>query len=482
VNQTRSGLIWIVALVVGIFWSGYHHFHSQSSKWSSPVYINLTTEHSFDKSLRGTLKIARKKTGIDYAVIMMPELPAGESIEHYAYSAFQQNKIGESTGGKGLLMLIVQQPAQMKIEVSKTLEGVFPDIVCSELEQASKSFILNKDVRNYVAEFVITSGLYYLKNPNSLSKSNLKVAKNGLALSIGADEGKLSRLSAGGGVLSRNYYHLLQEIYGEVRREPSATLQNLEPAEDPKISAQRYIDSLGAGVSSAKIPFLTKGSQFFRMEYPKTPDFLKRNFRYYQDAGSFQLYTSGRLAAALFPQGNPVWPILLVKNKAGKWLIDEAKSWAYFSQFEDSNDFMIKYPEHPYSFAWEEAHHPLRNAILYGNRSHASPLIADSEKLLSDIEEAQVALHKNPKNAQKYFELADLFYFEMHWLGEAKTLVKEGLKLDPKNLAYNWRLLDLNIITDDVDAALTSMKTIMKISPSDEILKLWYKQTKELYD
>ncbi len=137
---------------------------------------------------------------------------------------------------------------------------------------------------------------------------------------------------------------------------------------------------------------------------------------------------------------------------------------------------------HPYLFAWIEENHPVKNYILYQNKSNAAPLIGDPESLLEKISIAQEKLKQEPKNASRYFELADLFYFEMYWMEEAKQLVKEGLKLEADNLAYNWRLVDLNMNTDDTEGVLSSMKKITQRWPSDLATQAWYYQLKDLYD
>src|SRR5690606_2663322 len=96
-----------------------------------------------------------------------------------------------------------------------------------------------------------------------------------------------------------------------------------------------------------------------------------------------------------------------------------------------------------FSFAWEQAGHPMRGQYLYAQRSHIPPLRAYPYDLKKEIQVLEQKIATSPNNANLYFALGDLLYFEAYWLSAAIPLYEKGLSLDSGNLAYHWRLYDL---------------------------------------
>ena len=75
-----------VAVIGGVFlWQ-----HTREPKRNRYVLINETGSHDFDLALRMSLKLAEKKSGIENALILLPALPEGKTIEATSSELFSE--------------------------------------------------------------------------------------------------------------------------------------------------------------------------------------------------------------------------------------------------------------------------------------------------------------------------------------------------------------------------------------------------------
>jgi uncharacterized protein len=103
-------------------------------------YVNdFTNTLSFNewKSIENMLKQYEDTTSTQIVVLMIDSLK-GESIEDYAVSVFEKNKIGQAKKDNGVLLVIAKDDQRIKIEVGYGLEGVLTDVVCEQ--------IINKEI------------------------------------------------------------------------------------------------------------------------------------------------------------------------------------------------------------------------------------------------------------------------------------------------------------------------------------------------
>ncbi len=56
----------------------------------------------------------------------------------------------------------------MRIEVSYLLEGIFPDVVCREMEEAAKTFMLSEVPQDFLSELLITMNIRGQDNKQEL--------------------------------------------------------------------------------------------------------------------------------------------------------------------------------------------------------------------------------------------------------------------------------------------------------------------------
>src|SRR6266496_991724 len=318
---------------------------SDKSSPSAILFINETQNHSYDRSLKASIKTVQQHSGIQNAVILLERRPNSKSIEELAVDLVHQHRIGEASNGKGILFLFVQEDNQLKIEVSYELEGAFPDATCNRLQEEARTFMLTGQKRDFLTELLLTMNLHYTKYGSEYHDD--------LEFPIAPQSHSLSQcLSGGGGVVGRNYSAAISARQIEIVSLSRQQIEQFGPANTTEESLKRYIESLASGIGDALLPLLTDGSQVYRMENPKTPGYLRRQLRYYQAAMPYQLVMENENAVAIFRPRNPVLPILLRKSSAGKWYVDEARMWAEQHLFEDGMDAYLKYPNSPMRFAW----------------------------------------------------------------------------------------------------------------------------------
>jgi tetratricopeptide (TPR) repeat protein len=88
---------------------------------------------------------------IEAVIVTIPALPPPHSIESLAAALFSNWKIGQSTGGRGILIVLADKEKLIKIEVSYELEDVFTDIFCGYIE--------DKQLKNYFLSNQLNIGL-----------------------------------------------------------------------------------------------------------------------------------------------------------------------------------------------------------------------------------------------------------------------------------------------------------------------------------
>lgn len=95
---------------------------------------DFTNTLSFNewKSMENMLKRFEDSTSTQIVVLMVDSLN-GQSIEEYAVSVFDKNKIGQARKDNGVLLVVAKNDRKIKIEVGYGLEGVLTDVLCEQI-------------------------------------------------------------------------------------------------------------------------------------------------------------------------------------------------------------------------------------------------------------------------------------------------------------------------------------------------------------
>ena len=79
------------------------------------------------------LQVFETKTSSQMAVLTIPTLSGGETIEEYSERVFQKWKLGQKDRDNGLLLVIAVQNRKMRLEVGYGLEGVISDAKAKQI-------------------------------------------------------------------------------------------------------------------------------------------------------------------------------------------------------------------------------------------------------------------------------------------------------------------------------------------------------------
>jgi hypothetical protein len=459
---------WVCVAVLAALAGGFAWRHAHTPQRPQYVLINETDQHEFDLALRMSLKLAEDKSGIENALVLLPSLPPGKSIEETAADLVTRLRIGARRNGKGILYLYAVKENLLKIEVSYALEGDIPDAFCHRLEEAAKTYMLSEVPQDFISELIITTNL---RGIGSKGES-------------GAQPRWLNAefLSGGAGALARGVRPSLEDYEGAIRRLPEAALGEYPPAPDAAETVRRYLASLAAGIGDPRLPLLTEGSRIFRAVVPRNEEQQLRISDFFTSAGPYRLLFAGDLGLVVPGPGKSNLPFVLRRGSDGLWYVDEAKTWTYFHRFEDDVNFFVKYSDNPFLAALRGQHAPNMDQAVYGSHAGTPAVRAYPFSLAEAVRAGEAKIRAAPAVAANYAELADLYFFEMNWLTRALELYERAAALAPEELAYRWRLVDVYLNTSRADKMLAELKYLTLHLPQDRQTQDWYRAYAKAYD
>ena len=444
--------------------------HTHEPQRSEYVLINETSRHDFDLAFRMSLKLAEKKSGIENALVILPELPPAKTIEETAAELFSKLQIGARRNGRGILYLYSAKENLLKIEVSYALEGDIPDVFCSQLEEAARTYMLSEVPQDFISELIITTNLHGIGSKDQAGPMTRPKWLNA------------EFLSGGGGALVHGYGRTLEEYERAIRRLPDAKLNEFTASTDAGTTVQRYLLSLEQGIGDPRLPLLTEGSRVFRAVVPRDEAQQRRIFAFLQAATPHRLLYAKDLALLVPQPGKSNLPVVLRRGTDRLWYVDEPKAWTYFHRFEDDVNFYVKYADNPFLPELRALHMPNMERAIYGDhgRTAARPAypfaLPDMAKALDDRTGVV------PNGAASYAALGDLYLFEMNWITRAIAAYEKAEALAPNELEYRWRLMDLYLNASRADRSLAELEFLSEHLPNDKQTREWYEFYRKEYD
>ncbi|MDQ2949040.1 MAG: TPM domain-containing protein, partial [Acidobacteriota bacterium] len=377
-------------------------------------------------------------------------------------------QIGTRRNGRGIVYVYSAKENLLKIEVSYALEGEIPDAFCRQLEDAAKTYMLSEVPQDFISELIITTNL------RGMGAKDL-----GGAVAPGWRNPQF--LSGGAGALVEGYHRTLEDYQAVVRKMPTADLSRFAPSPSAEESLRHYLASLKAGIGDPQLPLLTEGSQLFRSIVPRNEEQQLRINESLASAGILKVLYAGRLGLALPGAGKSNLPIVLRQGTDNLWYVDEAKSWTYFHRFEDNGNFFVKYADNPFLTELRSEQVPNMQSTIFGTHS-STPAPPPYPFVLGAAVQSGEAKIRAAPTAGNYAALGDLYLFEMNWLSRAVELYEKASALDPQELAYHWRLVDLYLNTSRADKMLTELRLLAERLPGDRATQDWYRSYQRAYD
>jgi hypothetical protein len=444
--------------------------HMREPQRSQYVLINETGRHDFDLAFRMSLKLAEKKSGIENALVLLPALPPGKSIEETAAGLFSKLQIGARRNGRGILYLYSATENLLKIEVSYALEGDIPDLFCRQLEEAARTYMLSEVPQDFISELIITTNL---RGMGSKDQAGPAARPKWLNAEF---------LSGGAGALVHGYGRTLEEYESAIRHLPDARLNEFTASKDARTTAQRYLLSLAQGIGDPRLPLLTEGSRVFRAVVPRDEAQQRRIFEFLQGAAPHRMLYAKDLALFVPQPGKSNLPVVLRRGTDGLWYVDEPKAWTYFHRFEDDVNFYVKYADNPFLPELRALRMPNMERAIYGDHAR-TPARSDYPFTLAQrVQALESRTRAAPNDAASYAALGDLYLFEMNWIAKAIASYEKAQALAPNELEYRWRLMDLYLNASRADKSLAELKFLAEHLRNDKQTREWYEYYRKEYD
>jgi hypothetical protein len=155
----KSKIVWILLILVlaGVAFLGLSlrnkPFPRQNFPKSRPseadiyIYDYADILEDTKESTNRYLASFKRDYAIEMMIVTLRALPPDHSIESLAVELFSNWRIGEATGGRGILLIFTDEEQLIKIELSYELEDVFTDIFCGYIEDKQlKSYFLSDQI------------------------------------------------------------------------------------------------------------------------------------------------------------------------------------------------------------------------------------------------------------------------------------------------------------------------------------------------
>jgi hypothetical protein len=383
------------------------------------IFINETSDHRFDESIRMSILAAQKRTGVQNAVVISDRKLNAENL-------FLELAVGKKSKGKGILYVYSPKNHSLKIEVAYELEGLIPDMKVKALELGAKSFIYSERYQDFWAELI-----------NVL---NIEIAKKG---GDNFDYSKFKFLSGGAGISSSSYQNTKTQFDLESKKLSSP--KEFLAQESVEQSLSLYLKSLSEGIGEDNLDLLTEESRLRRRLIPLTSHQLYRNTQMYLEAGLPKIFKTADLAFVIYPPAQPVLPIILRKEQK-VWRVHEPLSWALFQRFEDSMRVFLKYPI-------EGIPHEMQSYLKtqMGEALYLKPKVS--------LEKLANPLSQTPS--------VEDFYFNLNWL---ELVIKNWSETE--NEEELWILADCYQNLGRFTDFLKVYKKLAKLYPGDKKIQL----------
>nr|WP_295785286.1 TPM domain-containing protein [Rhodoferax sp.] len=482
---TRSRIATVTVAVLALVLGGWFAYGAWAARHPveppaplTALLVNETPLKRYDRALLASIRIFQRATGIGLAVVLQDKLPPGQTIESQAAAFFQQYGLGKGSQGKAMLLLWSEAERQFKIEVSYSLEAVFPDLLCHQLEQAARSYMLASNPyarRDFLTELMVTMRLHYLAARAADASADLTMSALASAYGLSA------HVSGGAGIVGRDYASALEKAQALQTALPSHLANDFTPQGAAADTVKLYLRSLREGVGAPMLPLLSEGSRYYRMEKPLAPAYAQRLAQFYDHAMPFTVWQQGDKAVAVFQAGQPVLPMFLRRNAQGRWLVDEPKGQAYFVLPEQGGAAVQKYANFPYAAAFVPATGQPVTAALYADRSVPPALSEDGSAVKRQVQALQDRLATQPDDVDATLKLAEHLHFDLYWLEAAAPLYERVLQLAPDRNDIRWRLLDVYTGTSDIDAQERLYQELTRRTPHDALVAHYFAWFRSMY-
>ncbi|MCK5214831.1 MAG: TPM domain-containing protein [Candidatus Omnitrophica bacterium] len=418
--------------------------------------------------------------GIEALIVSMPTLSNRYTVEEFAVEIFSNWDIGRANGGRGLLLLLINDTKEIKLEVASELEGVYTD--------AFSGYVEDKQLKAYYLSGQLGTGILAVMEEME-KRARLRLQENFTT----ADVAYLDQAFLSQGAGATRELHRYQE-------EPVSEVSAKYPAGATADEAwQTIIRSYKEKARDPNLGVYTEMTKLAYQDYTNLPDsHYVEEYNKYADK-EYEIFEKGDYAVVFFGKKDG-WenaPFLLCRTDAG-WQFDIVHQRKYIRMGRNPK-WGIERAMYPHiDLLWRCPYfHGQDIPLLPEDRYYKSQDV----QLGADIRRLTERVKNNPHDAEGLIELGRLATITSHsrsriqWLNKAKALnprdphpykylaishvdmfyqyekaiaeIKEYIKLVPDDVFGHNYLGYLYLQVKDYDKAVKSLDKAVKLQPDN---------------
>jgi hypothetical protein len=325
---------------------------------------------------------------IEMVIITLPALPQAHSIESLAVELFSNWRIGEVSGGRGILLLFADKEKLIKIEPSYELEDVFTDIFCGYIE--------DKQLKPYFLSDQIDIGLVAVLEEME-QRAQIKHKEDYSVADI--DQLDQELLSGGAGAKRQLTDYQEEKIFPVGHDYPAGRT--------PEEAWQTLIRSWEHKVRDSNLGVYTEITRLAYREFQNLPDSrYEEDVLTYKDK-PYEVIQNDNYAVIFFgkKKGWQNAPFLFCRTAAG-WQFDIVHQRKYV-RMGKSPHWGIERSEYPYVELLSRCPYWMNQDIpLEGNDIYS---IEQDRKLAEEIKDLEQAYENDSENFQTVIQLGRLY-------------------------------------------------------------------------
>ncbi len=327
----KAGLVFLVLAAVLATLSALL-YQASSSRSAKPVWV-LDEAQVLDAEAAAQIsahhRYLLKDFDIDYRVVTQR---GGEAINREAVARFRADEVGDGSGsGRGLLLLIDADRQQVRLEVSRQLEGVFVD--------AFVAYIENRQMKPFFQAGQLGSGI--------LATTEMIVAR---ALNAAANAGFASegwaQAETGGAGATLNYG-------GPADSMLSGTNEAVEPATLPEETVRRYLQAMARRNLRPDLAIYSRATQAMLAGWVTTPAQADNLVNSYRRCTPEVVILESERAVVRYPRSQRACAPWFLVREGGAWRLD-LTMLQQAVRFGRHNEWRFASLAHPYAFAFSD--------------------------------------------------------------------------------------------------------------------------------
>jgi hypothetical protein len=354
------------------------------------VYDFVGVMKDVSESAGRYLNTIEDRYGIEILIVVLPRLPESKTIAETASEMHSNWNIGKDQGSRGILILLVDDVKEVKVEVGFGLEDVFTDLFTSLVE--------TRQLQPHYDAGTLHVGLIALLEECE-ARAQIKHMDRYTPDDISRRDHRY--LSQGGGAR-----HELTEPARTA--EWPKTLNPTYPAgQSPDDAWNTLLKAWNDAVSDPFLGVYTATARLAYRDYTTTPaEALKKNHRTYAKK-AYRILTDGAYAVISFgnTKGWDNAPFLFCRTQEG-WQFDLV-SQRRFIRMGPAPDWGVEYGDHPYMTLLMDSFRYHGQDIPLPEQDRYTP---DRDKIVADqILDAEARYREKPNDAETALRLGRLY-------------------------------------------------------------------------